>query len=260
MDLPAYVYATAGYALVGVILGIFLWVATGLRESAWVQLVAVAISLGAALPALAVSTVDGVHFQEYHASFQGFLFFAAGMCHLPVFLYVAIHHWGKLVERLTCAKLSEPPGEPLASVREEWQAARRHLEALARSPLDYRRREALARSYLSMGALAAAIREYGKAAESVDSGYDHARLLYKTSHLLVETKKTVDPALPLLRRIVRLYPRSYFAAYARRVISRHEAFESAGASPFPEIPDLPEDGPGASESGGIPDGNDGGSC
>jgi tetratricopeptide (TPR) repeat protein len=261
MDLPAYVYASSGYALVGIVLGVFLRFGAGLRENRWVQLGAVAISFGAALPAMslgaAASTVEGVHFEEYHASLHGLLFFAAGLCHLPVFLYVALHHWGRLVDRLTSGKRGREPEKRVFSVREEWQAARRHLEALAKDPLDCGRREALACSYLALGALDAGIREYRKAAESVDSGYDHARLLYKSSHLLVETKKTVDAALPLLRRIVRLYPKSYFAAYARRVISRHEAYESANASPSTEIPDFPEDGPKRPGSGTIPDGNDG---
>ena len=231
MDVPLYVFAAAGYALIGVVLGLSFRFGTRLRENPWAHLGVAAISFGAALPALAVSTAGSEYFSEYHLGLRGLLFLAAGFCHLPVLIYIALFHWGRLIERLTSGtRLRGGREEGPLNPRQEWLRARGLLEALARDPLDYRRREALARSYLALGSLEAAIREYAKAVECVEGGYEHARLLYKTIYLLVEQKKDVERALPLLRRLLRLYPRSCFAAYARRVLNHHEAHEAAGRS------------------------------
>ncbi|MEC7922999.1 MAG: hypothetical protein VX496_06325, partial [Planctomycetota bacterium] len=54
------------------------------------------------------------------------------------------------------------------------------------------------------------------------------RLMYRAVYICVERRMSVKNALPLLRRMIRLYPRSYYAAYARRILNRYEAYESAG--------------------------------
>ena len=41
--------------------------------------------------------------------------------------------------------------------------------------------------------------------------------------MLVERKKATEGAVIILRRIVRLYPKSYFAAYSRRILNHYEA-------------------------------------
>ena len=52
--------------------------------------------------------------------------------------------------------------------------------------------------------------------------------MYRAVYICVARRMSVKNALPLLRRMVRLYPRSYYAAYARRILTRYEAYESAG--------------------------------
>jgi tetratricopeptide (TPR) repeat protein len=84
-------------------------------------------------------------------------------------------------------------------------------------------RERLGDLYLRMGFFDSAVYEYQKAAEWVERGYAHGHLLYKAAWVLVERKKKTEAALILLRRIIRLYPKSYFAAYARRVLNHFEA-------------------------------------
>jgi hypothetical protein len=52
-------------------------------------------------------------------------------------------------------------------------------------------------------------------------------LLYKAAYVIVEKKKDTQGAVILLRQIVRLYPKSFFAAYARRVLNHYEAYSLA---------------------------------
>jgi tetratricopeptide (TPR) repeat protein len=227
MEIPDYLHASLAYAAFGAAIGVTWRYSPRLRENGWVQFVAVALSLSTALPVLAVSAADEAYLTEFHLAMRGFFFLGAAVCHLPVLIHVAVLQGARLVERMTSASRGTAPPPPETSPREVWEGARRLLEALAADPLDHRIREALALKYLTLGCVDSAVREYRKAVECAERGYDHARLLYKAAWLLVETKRTTAPALSLLRALVRLYPKSYFAAYARRVISQYEAHEGA---------------------------------
>ena len=121
-------------------------------------------------------------------------------------------------------KHAEEEQEPRElSAAEEWRVVESCLRTLATRPLDSRARECLAGAYRRLGAVDAAIGEYRKAADCSERGYAQARLLYKAAWLQVELQQDAARALQSLRRLVRLYPRSYFASYARRVINRNDA-------------------------------------
>ena len=104
-----------------------------------------------------------------------------------------------------------------------WERIQNHMEALADDPTNVAAHERLGDIYASMGLHESAVYEYRKAAEWVGRGYAQGHMLYKAAHILVEKKRDIPAALILLRRIVRLYPKSYFASYARRVINHYEA-------------------------------------
>ncbi len=57
----------------------------------------------------------------------------------------------------------------------------------------------------------------------METGYAQGNVLYKAGRTLVEKKKDIPSAMAILHRIVRVYPRSFFASYSRRVINHHEA-------------------------------------
>jgi tetratricopeptide (TPR) repeat protein len=102
------------------------------------------------------------------------------------------------------------------------------MEALGKNPIHPFHRRELAETYLRLGMTTSALSEFQKAASCLEQGYEHAYLLFKTAHLMVDEIGDIPSALPTLRRIVRLYPKSYFAAYARRIINHHEAHQKAG--------------------------------
>jgi tetratricopeptide (TPR) repeat protein len=168
---------------------------------------------------------------EFHLGFQGFLFLASALCHIPVWVYIALFQSNRLLgtffPTFTGSSFAREPAGELSPVK-EWKRVEELLQGLANNPLDARRREALADSYLRLGTLDSAISEYRKAADSLDSGPEQARLLYRAAYVCVEKRMSVKKALPLLRRLVRLYPRSYYAAYSRRILNRYEAYEAAG--------------------------------
>ncbi len=227
MDVPYYVYGAGGYAVLGLGMALAYRLGPNFRQSSWVHLATVAISALGLLPALAVALADegtliGRTFGEYHRSARGLLFLAAGFCHMPVWIYIGVFHAGRWIEHLHTRTADGGPETPKKTRRQEWEAARTHLEALAKNPLDARRREALAESYISLGSIEGAIREYRKAIECVDRGYDQSRLMYKAIRLVVEKQGGTEEALPLIRRLIRLYPKSYFSAYARRVLNQYE--------------------------------------
>ena len=167
------------------------------------------------------------YYPEFHLSFQGLLFMAASFCHAPVWIYIALFHGSRLVTSFSRGPAGSAP-EKERSREAEWKLVEECLGDLAGNPLDACRREQLADSYLRLGAIDSAISEYRNAADSLDTGPEQARLMYRASYICVERRLSVKNAVPLLRRMVRLYPRSYYAAYARRILNRYEAYESAG--------------------------------
>ena len=229
MSLPGYVIACSVYAVLGICTAWVFRSSRTIREHPWCQFSALLMSFLAAIPALVVSSRE--LYMEFHLGFQGFLFLASALCHVPVWIYIAVFHSGRLAgiffPAFTGSRLAGVPSGELSPMK-EWKLVEEHLRQLANNPLDARRRESLADSYLRLGTLDSAISEYRKAADSLDSGPEQARLLYRAAYVCVERRMSVKKALPLLRRLVRLYPRSYYAAYARRILNRYEAYEAAG--------------------------------
>ncbi len=225
MGFPGYVIACSVYAAAGLCTASVFLCSKTLRSSSWAQVGALLLSFASAIPAVAVSAME--YYPEFHLSFQGLLFLAASFCHAPVWIYIALFHGGRLVTSFSRGPVGSAP-EKERSRADEWKFVEECLGALALNPLDACRREQLADSYLRLEALDSAISEYRKAADSLDTGPEQARLMYRAVYICVERRMSVKNALPLLRRMVRLYPRSYYAAYARRILNRYEAYESAG--------------------------------
>ena len=225
MGFPGYVIACSVYAAAGFCTASAFLCSKTLRSNSWAQAGALLLSFVSAIPAVAVSAME--YYPEFHLSFQGLLFMAASFCHAPVWIYIALFHGSRLVTSFSRGPAGSAP-EKERSREAEWKLVEECLGDLAGNPLDACRREQLADSYLRLGAIDSAISEYRKAADSLDTGPEQARLMYRASYICVERRLSVKNAVPLLRRMVRLYPRSYYAAYARRILNRYEAYESAG--------------------------------
>ncbi len=225
MGFPGYVIACSVYAAAGFCTASVFLCSKTLRSNSWAQAGALLLSFVSAIPAVAVSAME--YYPEFHLSFQGLLFMAASFCHAPVWIYIALFHGSRLVTSFSRGPAGSAPEKERSRVA-EWKLVEECLADLAGNPLDACRREQLADSYLRLGAIDSAISEYRKAADSLDTGPEQARLMYRASYICVERRLSVKNAVPLLRRMVRLYPRSYYAAYARRILNRYEAYESAG--------------------------------
>ena len=173
--------------------------------------------------ALAVPATAPDHLDVHYRSLEGLLFLAASLCYLPLLVYILVFQWNVLIERLTTPGQRREAKAPQRSSKEEWATVERLLGALSLNPLDSQRRRQLADTYVRLDLTQSAIGEFRKAIECIDRGYEQAYLLYKTAHLLADVQENIPAAVPLCRRIIRLYPKSYFAAYARRVVSHYEA-------------------------------------
>ena len=270
MRVEIFPIAAIVYGLTGCLLAVGFVRSPDGRRSGAVQCAATATSLlgGAGLIGLSTqlrlgeSIASGDPWSSYNWAVQAYQMFAAGLCHLPTLIYVAVQQGGRWLDFLmgSASPPAAAPSQRPLTTREEHRLIESCLEQLARKPLDYRARERLAASYRRLGQTDAAIRQYQRAADSVDSGYDHCRLLYKTVWLMVEEAGQTRAALPWLRRLVRLYGKSYFAAYARRVLNHYEAHTAAGSfSEGPARSERPERSGGSTRrTYGHPDAGGGG--
>jgi tetratricopeptide (TPR) repeat protein len=223
MEVPTYAVAAAAYALVGIGLGVTYRRNPRLREHPGVQAATLLLIILAAWAMLRVSSAGNERQQAFHIAFQGLLFFAASLCHLPVLVYILLQAWNQLIERITSPGRRDEARKRRLRPKEEWALIQSLLEALARNPVHAGTREQLADCYLRLGYLDSAIHEYRKAIDCMERGYAQSRLMFMTVHLLVDRKQETGAAVPLLRRLIRLYPKSYFASYARRILNQHEA-------------------------------------
>src|SRR5262249_40369313 len=159
-----------------------------------------------------------------------FLFLGASFCYVPVVVYLLLHYWQLLLDRITspgsrrrspehCGSryTSRASKDPEENQAEKWERIQAQMELLSADPTNVAAHERLGDIYVSMGFHESALYEYKKAADWLGRGYAQSHMLYKAAHILVEKKKDIPAALILLRRIVRLYPKSCFASYARRV-------------------------------------------
>lgn len=226
---PLFLLSTAIFALLGLLLGLFLWHHPRIRENGWVQASAAAGVSAAAALVLSLSAPCSSQISAHRAGAEAFIFFAASLPYLPLLVYIGVFQFGRLIEHVTSpGRADDPRRKRTPSLKEEWNEIQVHLEALSRHPIDPHHRRRLAECYLRLGLIDSAIAELRKAISCTDRGYDHAYVIFKAAHLIADGKQDVPGALPLLRRLVRLYPKSYFAAYARRIINQHEAHHPRG--------------------------------
>ena len=94
MSLPGYVIACSVYAALGVCTAWVFRSSRTIREHPWCQFSALLMSFLAAIPALVVSSRE--LYMEFQLGFQGFLFLASALCHVPVWIYIAVFHSGRL--------------------------------------------------------------------------------------------------------------------------------------------------------------------
>ncbi|MGQ9588941.1 MAG: hypothetical protein ACUVYA_01460 [Planctomycetota bacterium] len=211
-----------GYALVGAALSLAYRASPRLREEPVFHGITVFLAL--ACLAIAVATeAEAVRENLTRAATRFVVFFAASLFYVPALVFLALRYSELALERMMSAGSRKPPPRRAATQREEWQKIQKCLRALACDPTDARAREDLGDLYARLGFFDSAAYEYQKAARWVPRGYAHGLLLYKAAWILVERKRRVDSAVSVLRKIVSLYPKSFFAAYSRRVLNGYES-------------------------------------
>lgn len=227
MDSTGCLIAAAAYGFLGLFLSYVYYRAARLREAHQFQrLTLLVILLGASVTFL-VTSRGPEELVLYRAGIEGYLFLGASVCHLPVLVYILLSHWSSLLERLTSPAIRQEKQAKERTPEEDWKLVARCREALLLDPLDAKRRYQLAEAYLRLERVDHAVGEFQRTIECLERGYEQAYLLFRTSRLLVERQADPGSALPLLRRTIRLYPKSYFAAYARRVVNQYEAHQAS---------------------------------
>jgi len=223
-----YLLVAMAYGLLGVALCVVYYFSPRLRgEVAFhvltgliILLVTLVITLGITLHFPGASEIAAFQLLGLFLLFMG-----ASLPYVAVAVFLILHYWEILLERITSpGSRQEPPRFPQTQ-REMWECVRAQLETLAVDPTNVLAHERLGDLYSSMGFLDAAVYQYLKAADWIGHGYARSQVLYKAARIIVEKKKDIPRALCLLRRIVRLYPRGFFAAYARRIINHYEAHD-----------------------------------
>lgn len=211
------------FGLLGAVLSIVYYSSPRLRSEPVVHLLTVLVmGLSGTLIAVGAS-IEFTSFVITHRGTQFLLFFGASLFYVPVVVYLIVHYWQLLLERVTSpGSATEAPPRPNTQ-REEWQRIQACLEELAIDPSSSSAHERLGDIYAGMGFYDSAVYQYKKAADWLETGYGQSHMFYKTAWILIEKKKDIPAALSLLRRLERVYPRSYFASYARRVLSHYEA-------------------------------------
>ena len=100
----------------------------------------------------------------------------------------------------------------------------RKLRESKRRPTDATVRRELVELYLSRGDLQGALYQGYALVEMLPFGHAHAFALYRLAQILVDHLGQLEAAQPYLHRIIRIYPRSFFASYARRLVNQYEAY------------------------------------
>ena len=159
----------------------------------------------------------------------GFLpFYASSLFFVPPLIAIINHLISGFLDGLTKAghRSAKNDGDVLNAVlsgKSGWPEIRRLLNEFSRHPENRQIRSQVAELYLGMAYFDSALAEYRRLAETVPRGYEHAQVLHKIANVLIEKKRQPRLAVATLRQIVRLYPKSYFAAYARRWLNHLDA-------------------------------------
>jgi tetratricopeptide (TPR) repeat protein len=220
-----YVGVAMAYGLLGLAVSAPYTFCPRLREAPQFHAFTIVLMLLAALIASMGGRFDFRSFATFHLGAQFFLFLGASLCYVPAAVFLVLHYAERGLERALMAASTQEPPRPPSTPEEQWKRVQAHLESLAADPTNPTTRERLADTYVQLGFLDSAVYEYLKAAEWLERGYAHGHLLYKAALVVVERKRDVAGAVILLRRIVRIYPKSYFASYARRILSHYEAHQ-----------------------------------
>ncbi|HZN60701.1 MAG TPA: hypothetical protein VFD71_21685 [Planctomycetota bacterium] len=237
-DAAFYFVVAAVYALVGAVLSVAYYAAPKLRSEPVFHAMTLLVMVLACLVVALGATAEFETFGAFHRGLELFLFAGATLLYVPVIVYLMLHYWGLLIECILSPGSRKESQRAPQGRREEWQRIQACLETLAVDPTSAPTHEKLGDLYTGMGFLDSAVYQYQKAANWMETGYGQASVLYKAARVLIEKKSDVRGSLGILRRIVRLYPKSFFAAYARRVINQYEAHEAVRNAPR-----LPEDQP-----------------
>lgn len=104
------------------------------------------------------------------------------------------------------------------------QLVQSKLEQIALYPQNVRLRKELMELHLRLGDYQNALYQGYVLVELLPAGPTQALLLYRISRVLVERLGNLAGAQPHLRRLIRLYPRTFFASYARRLVNHYEAY------------------------------------
>lgn len=200
-----------------------------LRRDPWLKLVSV-VYLLVCLAAFVQQLPSGLTYQPI--TYWAYMMAVSGS--LPVFVYVSAGAISFAIERLS---LHSHSADPRQSHRARWQ--RKLRRALRRGdfrlleqkqkevearPTDANLRSQLIDLYLGLGDADGAMYHAYVMIELLPRGHAHAYALYRLSQILAERRNRLDAAQPYLRRIIRLYPRSFFASYARRLVNQYEAY------------------------------------
>ena len=152
--------------------------------------------------------------------------------YLPLYVYVLSKSAEMLVELLLLRV--RPDRE--AQLMQRWRRkllkvvrggdrkiVERKLQEVRRRPADAQLHRELVELYLVLDENERAAYHAYALAEILPHGHAHALALYRLAQILVDRQGRLDGAQPYLRRIIRLYPRSFFASYARRLVNKFEA-------------------------------------
>jgi hypothetical protein len=223
-----YLLVAMAYGLLGVVLCVAYYFSPRLRGEVAFHVLTVLIIL---LVSLVITLGMTLHFPDsseipvFRLLGLFLLFMGASLPYVAVAVFLMLHYWEVLLERITSPGSQQGPPRFPQTQGELWECVRTHLETLTVDPTNVVAHERLGDLYSRMGFFDAAVYQYLKAADWISHGYTQSQILYKAARIIVDKKKDVPRALCILRRIVRLYPRSFFAAYSRRIINHYEAHD-----------------------------------
>jgi tetratricopeptide (TPR) repeat protein len=220
---PTYVLIALAYGLFGVLTSCVYGFFPSVRRENVFHLTALSLAAAATVLAVTAGSMEFYVWTDVHRGTRFFLFLTASFCYVPTFVYIGLHYWNLLIHRLLSPGATGEEKPKKETYRQQVQQVRDYLEILSKDTGNTKIRERLGNLYLRMGFFDSAVYEYRKTSEWLPRGYAHAKVLYKAAHVLAEKRQDLTKAAPLLRRILRLYPKSYFASYARRVLNRYEA-------------------------------------
>jgi tetratricopeptide (TPR) repeat protein len=229
-EAPLYLFVAPIYGALGLVVTAVFGCCRGLRREPTFHLATLAVTAGATVVAVATASAEFQYLANVHVGTQFFLFLTAGLFYVPPLVFMGLHYWSVILEKLLSPGNHEKAPPTTETRRQQITKVRDYLRRLSQDPTNAALRERLGNVYLRMGYLDSAVYEYRKTAEWLDRGYGHSKILYKMSYVLAHKKGDVAKAVPILRRLERLYPRSYFASYARRILNRYDAERAARKS------------------------------